>query len=179
MRTASRLLAFLLGLAVVAIGALVAIESSLLATSHDSWLVPRGKWNAELLRLHWDDTSVTVACVLLALLGTGLLLLQVLPRPPVRLKVEGTPHGREVWISRRGLEGQLARLADQDPDVLAPTVRLTKRTAKVRAGFPTHAKPNEVGARLRAMADGRLAQAELERPLKVNVRMRPARRRVS
>lgn len=179
MRSTSRLLAFLFGLALAAFGSLVAIESGLLAAGHDPWLVPRGRWNAEILRLHWDDTNVTVACVLLAVLGTGLLLLQVLPRPPVRLKVEGTPQGREVWISRRGLEGQLARLAAQDADVLAPTVRLTKRTAKVRAGFPTHAQPNEVGARLRAMATGRLAQAELERPLKVNVRMRPARRRVS
>lgn len=179
MRSTSRLLAFLVGLALAVFGCLVAIESGLLAASHDSWLVPRGKWNAELLRLHWDDTSVTVTCVLLAVVGVGLLLLQLLPRPPVRLKVEGTPHGREVWISRRGLEGQLARLADQDPDVLAPTVRLTKRAVKVRAGFPTHAQPDEVGARLRAMAAGRLAQAELERPLKVNVRIRPARRRVS
>ncbi len=179
MRSFSRLIACLLGLALAAFGVIVAVEAWLLASDRGSWLVPRSRWDTNVRDLQWDDTSVTVTCALLTAAGIGLLLLQLLPRVPIRLRVRDTPDGREVWISRRGLEGQLARLADRDPEVLAPNVRVTKRKAKVKAAFPTHAQPAEVGARLRTMAAQRLDRADLERPLKVNVRLRPARKRVS
>jgi hypothetical protein len=178
-RTANRLLAVVFGLALAALGAITAIEAGLLAAGNDAWLIPREQWASDLRGLAWDDTGVRVTCILLAVVGGGLLLLQLVPRAPLRLHVKGTDDARRVSISRRGLEGQLTRLADRDPEVIAPTVRVGRRTARVRAAFPTHAEPGAVGQRLRTMAAERLDHAELDHPLKVKVRLRPAKRRVS
>lgn len=179
MRSLSRLLAFLFALSFAALGVIVAVEAWFLAAGDKAWLVPRADWNSALRDLRWDDTGVTVTAVGLALVGLLLLATQLIPRPPVRFAVRGTPEGRRVSMSRRGLEGQLTRLADRDPEVVSPSVRVGRRTAKVTAAFPTHAEPAEVGGRLRVMAVERLEQAQLQHPLKVTVRLRPAKQRVS
>ncbi len=179
MRAANRLLGLVAALALAGLGVVVAIETILLATGRDPWLIPRDRWNANLPAVRWEDGWVTATCIVLAGVGAVLLVAELLPKPPLRLAVGNTVEGREVSMSRRGLEGQLTRLADRDPEVLAPTVKVTRRAAKLRAGFPTHADPSSVGARLRTMVTERLDAVHLEQPLRVEVRLRPARRRVS
>lgn len=178
MRPVNRILALLLGLALAAGAVIVAVEASLLLAERPPWIVPRGDWNQDLLDLRWDDDVITVVCIIALVAGLLLLLAQVWPRRARRLPVRTTRPGRTAWILRRGLESHLARIAGQDAEVEGSRVRVSRRRARVRATYPTTAEPDRVGSRVREVVTGRLGQLELDRPLRVKVRLKPVGRRV-
>lgn len=178
MRALNRIVALVLGLAAATGAVILGTEVVLLASEREEWVVPRSEWRQNLRSLQWDDSTLTLVLGIALVAGLALFIAQLVSRRSPRLHVRSDDPGRRVSITRRGLEGQLARLADRDPEVLSPAVKLTRRKALLSAAFPTRTEGQEIGLRLRTLADDRLEHAQLERPLRVQVRLRPARQRV-
>lgn len=179
MRSLNRLLALVLGLAVAAAAAVTGVEVGLLVSGRPSWVVPRSRWDDLVSDLGWDDRGLVIAAVVVLVAGLLLLVAQLVPRRPSRLQVRSDRPDREVWISRRGLEGQLRRAAEREPPVQEARVRLSRRRVKVTAAVPRHSPPSkELGPGVRSVVGERLEEARLVQPPKLKVRLRPTGHRL-
>jgi hypothetical protein len=129
-RSLDRLLALVAGLALAAVGGLVAAEAVLLEAGRPPWLIPRHRWDHNLRTLAWDDNSIRTASIILLAAGAVLLLAQLIPRRPLRFPLKGRP-GLTVWLSRRGLQRRLERAVTQDLDVESSRARVGRRRTRV------------------------------------------------
>ncbi len=178
MRPLNRVLAFLLGLALAGFGIIVAVETTLLLSGRSPWLVPRQRWDRNLAEQDWDHPTLVLVLSIVLAAGVVLLVAQLVPRRPRRLPVRTDHDDRQLSISRRGLEGQLARVTRRDQDILDARVRVNRRRARLKAVFADASHESEVGVRIRERAREQLERLELVRPLEVKVRLRPAAKRV-
>lgn len=178
MRVLNRVLAALLGLALAAVGTIVAVETGLLLSGRSPWIVPRRRWDRNLAEQEWDHDTLVLVLAIVLTAGVVLFVAQLVPRRPRRLAVRADHDARELSVSRRGLEGQLARLAERDQDVLGAKVRVNRRRARLRAVFADASEEFEVGVRIRERARSQLEHLDLVHPLDVRVRLRPAAKRV-
>lgn len=156
MRVLLRILAPLLGLAVAAAGALLAVEVAL------AWLRPTAgpllpwpAWRAALEEATWRDAVVPAVGTGVAVLGLALLAVALragrgdvpLTGPAPEVTVTATPRA----LAR--LVGTRVRAAD---DVAAATVTASRRRVRVRAetwGEPTPATRTAVAGRVGTVLD--------------------------
>lgn len=128
-----RLLAPLLGLAVAATGALLAVEASwtLVRPRSGPLLVPWPAWRDTLASYSWSDSAVLVAGGVLALIGLLLVLVAGRARRQV---VRMTDPAAEVTVvtSPRSLARLVGQRVRDEDGVDAASVTATARRVRVR-----------------------------------------------
>lgn len=177
MRTVNRLLALLLGLGSAAAAVLVAVEAVRLHGGERRVLVPRTSWDRDLAALRWDDPGLRTVAVVLVVVGSVLLVAQLVPRRPVRYALRSGPD-RPSWIARGSLDQVLADAVRRDPDVLDVTVGSRGRRASVAVTAPRSVDRVQLRERVAATVADQLSAIDVERPLAVAVRARHAKDRV-
>ncbi|CAN5150326.1 hypothetical protein BH20ACT9_BH20ACT9_16360 [soil metagenome] len=170
MRTACRLAALLLGMAIAAGAGLAAAELVAGWTGGSELLMARDLWDQTLSGLSWTTTWLVWACVAAIAAGVLLLVLVLVPRRPLVLPLQSDSQAREASIDRRGLQERLRAAVSADGDVASAVVRV-RRKAKVRARVWPRADEGQVRDRLRSTLQSDLDRVGLRRKLalKLNV----------
>lgn len=172
----NRFLAVLLGLALLAAGALLLAETVAAAAGQPPLLVDRGYLDGQLSELRWTDLPVDVTIAALLGLGALLLLLQLIPRPPESLPL-GELHGRRAEIDRKSIASVLATRAEDDPEVLHAKAKVNRRTATVSAKAMPGADTRTVRDRLVDMVEDTTQSFQLARRLRPWVSVQRSRER--
>lgn len=178
MAIVNRLLGVVLGLALLAGGLLLVIETVLAGIGRPAVLVDRGRI-AETLgaeQTTWSSTLVTSVLVGLVVVGLVLLLLQLVPRLPDTLPVEGDD-GRGAAVDRRALAGQLRAAATEDNEVLRARSSVRRNRASVRAKAVPGAEASSVRARLEETVGRTLASLQLDGRVRPAVSVTQSRER--
>lgn len=178
MKIANRLLGMLLGLALLGVGLLAVVETVLAFLGRPAWLVPYDQWASALAELTWGHRTLMVIAVLLVLVGLLLIVLQLWPARPTALRMIEQRPNRLAALDGRGLQELLRRSAVEDEDVLSADVRVSRRAARVSGRVPQDASVRAVQSRTRERVQERLDDLQLERSLRVAVRMERSKARV-
>lgn len=174
MRTTNRILSALLGLVLLLAGLAVAIEAALVAWGGRPAVVPADRWYASLRELSFADRPFLVTAAITALVGLGLVILQLRPWPPERVQTSAGDNA-PLSITRKSVE-QRVELAAARAGVEHPASAVRGRPGRWRVRLRGLAWPEQRDAVMAAV------RAELDRlyappdtPVTVTLR-RPARR---
>lgn len=136
MRTLTRLLSALIGLALLLGGLLLALEVALTAARGSAQIVPYDTWLRWARNHAWSDPVVLWTGLGMLLVGLLLLLITLRRRAP--LAVPGAARqDMTVSFARRPLEQAVSRLAERSAGVEGVRVHLRKRKAEVQAASLT------------------------------------------
>jgi hypothetical protein len=172
----NRLIAVLLGLALIAAGVILLLETALAGVNRPPLLIDRSLADSRLSELSWTDPEVDIALVALVALGALLLLVQLLPRQPYALPLRGD-QGRQGEIERKPLAALLAARAERDSDVVRAQARVSRRKAQLRAWAVPGADIDAIRERLGQHVDKSLNAFQLARPLRTRVAVIQTRER--
>lgn len=172
MRTLTRLVAALIGLALFLGGLLLALEVLLTAARSNPVIVPYDRW-LRYGRMHaWNTPSVLWTGLGLLLGGLLLLLLTVRRRKP--LAVAGADRGAmSVSFARKPLEQAVGRLAERSAGVDGVRVHVGKRTTQVSGASLATDLPRTTEVLQSRLSDG-LERLPLRSTPDVDVRLRKA-----
>jgi hypothetical protein len=181
MRHANRVLAALLGLALIAAGVLLIIEIIADRVSHRASVVdwrPAYDWAR---RTTWNEGSIRVACVVLILAGLALLIAELKPARVSRLAADPAQAGAagiDTAYTRRGLAAAIRSAVTGVDGVRSASVKVKRRKVTVAA---TAAATGKAAARslrdpISAVARQRLTALKLRRAPSVSVRVTPRSR---
>jgi hypothetical protein len=178
MAVLNRLLALLLGLALMAAGALLVVETVAAAVGARVLPIDRGALDSRLADLRWTDFPVDVTLGVLLGLGALFLLLQLIPRAPQSLPLAPV-NGRPAEIERRSLASVLASRVGDDPQVLRAKAKVKRRSASISARAQPGADTRAVRDRLAETVDDTLQPIQLARRLRPRVSVQRSRERTS
>ncbi|MDP8977794.1 MAG: hypothetical protein M3N17_04325, partial [Actinomycetota bacterium] len=102
MRTACRLVALLVGVAIAVGAGLAAVELVAGWTGRSEVLMARDLWDQTLSGLSWTTVWLVWTCLAAIVLGALLLVLVLFPRRPLALPLRSDSQAREASIDRRG-----------------------------------------------------------------------------
>ncbi|MEV1113275.1 MULTISPECIES: Asp23/Gls24 family envelope stress response protein [unclassified Micromonospora] len=123
MATVNRAASFLLGVVLLAGGALLAAQALLVTLGVPTPLLVRPGWYEALTSTRWADPGVRVAAGAAVLLGLVVLAAQLRRWTPVRLRVDE----RDGWhLRRRCVERRLTEAVDTVPGVRRTRVRVRR-----------------------------------------------------
>jgi len=120
------------------------------------------------------DPTVLAAGVLLALLGTVLLLCALLPGTPQVLPLAAHEGGAVAGVARNGLARDLAAHARLADGITTARVSVGTRTVRVTVGTPLR-DHSGLADKVRTAVDTRLADVELARTPRLRVHVVPDR----
>lgn len=168
MRIANRVVAALLGLALVVGGLLVAAETVVAAFGRRPWVLPYDRWYRSARLRSWESASTR--WILIALLAGGLMLLflQLARRRPTALEL--APGGAPADIGRRSLERSLVRAASEVDGVSRARVKVGREQAEVSA-TTNRRQAGDLQARVAEALERRTRSLGLARPPAVRVKV--------
>ena len=173
MKIVNRLLAALLGFALMAGGAVLAIEVAAQRLGTGPLLVDWPAMYRWASRTPWTATSVRLLCLALAVLGLALLIAQLLPRRPRRLRLDSDSPMTDAAITGRGLAQTLRAIVADIDGIRAARVAVRRRrvriTAKAAARQPDSGSP--IHDRVVNVAQERLDALRLQRAPRLAVRV--------
>lgn len=108
MRGINRVASALLGLVLIAVGLLVALEAALVAAGRAPLWLPLDRWYATLMRTTLADHAFLLTAIGVGVVGLAILLVQLRPWRPDRL-VAGV--SQQWWLRRRSVERRAATMA--------------------------------------------------------------------
>jgi hypothetical protein len=168
MRIANRVLAAVLGLALLVGGLLVAVEIVVAGFDRRPWVLPHDDWyNSARLR-SWDDAPPRWIFIGLVVAGVLLLLVQLARRRPTALAM--TPGAVPADIGRRSLEKALGREAARLDGVAAAKAKVREDRADVVASSNRRQTGDLVTTVTQAL-DRRMGALGLARPPAVRVKV--------
>ncbi|MCU4186010.1 DUF6286 domain-containing protein [Acidiferrimicrobium sp. IK] len=167
-------MALLLGLGVAGAAVIAGIETMLLVLGEPSLVVPRSDWARTLSSLRWNDTALAVVAGGVAAGGALLLLVQVIPRKPVRLLLRSGAHAG-TWLSRKGLGRKVAYDVAALAQVSRSSARVGRRRVRVQARLEPGIEAAAGKAAVLGAATSALEQWPLVVPLRVTARVRTTR----
>jgi hypothetical protein len=168
MRIANRVLAAVLGLALLVGGLLVAVEIVVAGFDRRPWVLPHDDWyNSARLR-SWDDAPPRWIFIGLVVAGVLLLLVQLARRRPTALAM--TPGAVPADIGRRSLEKALGREAARLDGVAAAKAKVREDRADVVATSNRRQTGDLVTTVTQAL-DRRMGALGLARPPAVRVKV--------
>jgi hypothetical protein len=174
LRLVNRLLAALLSVALIALGALIVIEVVANRTRHKYAAI---RWHSAyewLDRTIWQAGSVRVISIALLVLGLVLLALELKRSRPSRLQVVGEDN-IDAGYTRRGVVAALHSSVTDVDGISSAAVKVSRRKARVRA--VAAAQDVEVARQLRepavAAAQARLDALRLKKAPALAVRVAP------
>ena len=178
MRHANRVLAALLSLALIAAGVLLIIEVIADQINHRPAVVDWHPAYAWAKRTTWNTSIISVACVVVILLGLALLIAELKPARVSRLAVDpaqASAAGIDTAYTRRGLAAAIRSAVTGVNGVRAASVKVKRRKVTVAA---TAAAQDKAAARslrdpILAAARQRLTALKLHREPTVAVRVTP------
>jgi hypothetical protein len=138
MRRMNQIASGLLGVLLIGVGLLVALEVALVSLRRNPVWLPLGQWYQRLSATTLADRAVLATAIVVGLAGVAILVLELRRWAPDRL-LAGGGAGAPWWVSRRSVERRTATAA-------AATGRVARAHAEVR-GRPRH-------WRIRVRADG-------------------------
>ena len=176
MRTVNRLLAAVLAFGFIAASLLAVAEIGFAALGLAPWVVPYESWLATARSSAYGDRPVLSVAILLVAVGLVLLVLQLLPRRPLRLPLLPKHDGVEPRIERKSLELAAARAAREVDGVEKANCRATLGRLVVDV---VSSREETVGldGKIRAAVEERITALEPAQPLTVGVKLRSASRR--
>ncbi|WP_406069860.1 Asp23/Gls24 family envelope stress response protein [Micromonospora sp. NBC_01638] len=165
MRTVNRAASLLLSVALLAGGALLAVQALLVTLDRPAPLFARTGWYDALTTTRWHDLGVRTGAGAALLLGLVILAAQLRRWTPVRLRIDE----RDGWyLHRRCVERRLTDAAGTVPGVRRARVRVRRRgdqwRPRVRAtGDPAARAEVEfaVHQELRQLASPRIGRIEI------------------
>ncbi|WP_433121212.1 Asp23/Gls24 family envelope stress response protein [Micromonospora sp. CA-246542] len=172
MATVNRVASFLLGVALLAGGALLAAQALLVTLDVPTPPLVRPGWYEALTSTHWADPGVRAAAGAAVLLGLVVLAAQLRRWTPVRLRVDE----RDGWhLRRRCVERRLTEAVDTVPGVRRTRARVRRHSDRWRprlhaTGDPAARAEVEFAVRQELR---RLARPHVDR---VEIRLLPSRR---
>lgn len=178
MAVINRLLGLLVGLALLAGGLLLIVETALAAAGRAGLLADRNVLEDAARQLQWDDRNVVVVAAIVAVAALAVALLQLWPARARTIAM--SPHGtdRRDAIDRKGLEKLLRRAGAEDHDVLGADVAVRRRKAKVKVRAPADADAGAVRTRVAEQLRARLDALQLEKPMSPRVTVKRSKERV-
>lgn len=176
MRTVNRLLATVLAFGLIAASLLAVVEVGFAALGLAPWVVPYESWLATARSSAYGDRPVLSVAILLVAVGLILLVLQLLPRRPLRLPLLPKHDGVEPRIERKSLELAAARAAREVDGVEKASCRATSGRLVVNV---VSGREEAVGldGKIRAAVEERITALEPAQPLTVGVKLQSASRR--
>lgn len=178
MTVVNRMLALVLGLALLVAGVVTVVEVVAARLGRPPWVVPTSAWDQTLGALRWDDSRVVTVLVAMLVIGLLLLLLELWPRQPQVLPLQPASPDRTAAVDRRGLQEHLRQIVAEDPSVTTVRVQAGKRKVAVQAEVP----PSEDVATVRQRLESRLTEAldrlDLQRPVRPTVQLDRGEERV-
>ena len=174
MRVVNRILAPLVGLAIVAATVIFAVE-----TFADLFGQP-----AQILGWHglyqagerdtWNSDGVRVTLVLIGAIGLVVLLAQLAPHRPGRLTLATDAEGIDAAVSRSSIRTMLVDAATDVDGVDSAKVSLKRRHARVvvRARFGAQEGADALKPEIVEAVNGRLDSLRLARPIRAKVTVR-------
>jgi len=131
MRLVNRLLAALLSLALIVAGVLVVVEVVAQRLGRDPVIVDWPRLYDWLGRTPWQQGSVRVACILLAIAGLALLAAELRRSKPSRLAARSDT--TDAAYTRRGVAGTIRSAVSAVDGISSATVSVGRRRVKVAA----------------------------------------------
>ncbi|WP_163512345.1 DUF6286 domain-containing protein [Fodinicola acaciae] len=166
MRIVNRLLALVLGIGMVALGAVVTTEVVRANFGRPRWILPYDRLWAYLTSHAWTSPSVRLVFGVAAGIGLVLLVMQLWPRRRRYVPLAGAADGIDVVVPRRSLRMAIDAAAVGEAGVRAAAVRLGARRADVRVV----ADDADVVPKVTERITERIDAIGPEKPLKVTVR---------
>ena len=168
MRIANRVLAAVLGLALLVGGLLVAVEIVVAGFDRRPWVLPHDDWYDSARVRSWDDAPPRWIFIGLVVAGLLLLLLQLVRRRPTALAM--TPGAVPADIGRRSLEKALVREAARVDGIAAVKAKVREERADVVA-TSNRRQTDDLGPAVTEALDQRMAALGLARPPAVRVKV--------
>lgn len=166
MRVANRVLAAVLGLALLVGGLVVAVEIVIAGFDRQPWVLPHDDWYRSARQRTWDSAPPRWIFIGLIAAGLALLLLQLARRRPAALPL--TPGAVPADVGRRSLERSLAREAARVDGISAAKTKIGKDKAHVVASS-NRRQTDELEPAVTHAVDRRLAALGVARPPAVRV----------
>jgi hypothetical protein len=174
MRTANRVGALLLGLLLLAVGALVVVEAVLVAAGREPWLLPLDAWWDALTSTTPADSRFLAVSIGVGVLGLVIFAAQVRPWPP-HLVAVNTARVNETWsMSRQSVERRVAASADSVTGVRDTRARVRGRQRHWRLRVTGHGPVDRHDAVTDAVRR-ELGRLDAPQDTPVSVRLRPGR----
>ncbi|MGC4746264.1 DUF6286 domain-containing protein [Micromonospora sp. DT201] len=171
MRSVNRVASLLLATALLVGGALTAVQALLLALHRPAPLDTTG-WFDALSGTRWREPSVRAVAGGAVLLGLAILVAQLRPWTPVRLRTDE----RDGWyLHRRCVEQRLADAASAVPGVRRARVRVRRRGGQWRPQVRATGDP-AARAEIEYAVHQELHRLTALRPGRIDVRLHPQRR---
>lgn len=168
MRIADRVLAAVLGLALLVGGLIVAVEIVIAGFDRQPWVLPHDQWYRSARLRTWDSAPPRWIFIGLVAAGLALLLLQLARRRPAALAL--APGAVPADVSRRSVERSLAREAARVDGIAAARTKIGKDRAEVTASS-NRRQTGDLEPAVSAAVDRRLAAIGVARPPAVRVKV--------
>jgi hypothetical protein len=150
MRGINRAASALLGLLLVVVGLLVALEAAWIAAGRAPLWFALDRWYGSLTRTTLAATAFLVTSIVVGVVGLAILLLQLRPWRPDRLVAGGT---QQWWLRRRSVERRAATMAATVEGVGHPRARATGRPDRWHLILAADAWPDRQDAVNHAVRD--------------------------
>jgi Family of unknown function (DUF6286) len=170
MHTVNRVLAAVLGLFLLVGGLLTAVEIAIAFVGGDRWILPYDAWYRHARADAWDSGGVRGLLVVIAAIGVGHVVLQLVRRAPLTLPLSSETDATYA-VRRRSLQRSLVRSTEAVDGVESAKARIDQRGVRVRARS-NRRLPGEMKSVVEAVVTGRLQQLELESIPRVRVSLR-------
>ncbi|MFG1866500.1 DUF6286 domain-containing protein [Micromonospora arborensis] len=171
MRSVNRVASLLLAAALLVGGSLAAVQALLLTLHRPTPLDTTG-WFAALSSTRWREPTVRAVAGAAVLLGLTILIAQLRPWTPVRLRTDE----RDGWyLHRRCVERRLADAASAVPGVRRARVRVRRRGGQWRPRVRATGDP-AARAEIEYAVHQELHRLTAPRPGRIDVRLQPRRR---
>jgi hypothetical protein len=176
MRVANRIASTLLGLILIALGLILAVEVWRVESGTAPLVLPLDEWYEVLTTTSLSDNRFLVASIAVGLLGLAVLILELRPWAPARVRAGAAPNA-PWWVSRRSVERRTASAAGEVSGVERVQSRVRGPAKRWRLTLRGEALPERRDAVMQAV------RAELDRlyapgDLPVTVVLRRPRGRV-
>jgi hypothetical protein len=171
MRIVNRVLALLLGAALIALAVVVSTEVILANLGQPQWFFPYQSLATLLAGHTWASSSVRALCAVVAVAGLILVIAQLWPRQHRFVELSGAADGIDPVLPRSSLRKAIDAAAAAEEGVRATATRLGPRRAIIRllttgAG---HSDDDEVANRVAARVTERLTDLGPARQPRITV----------
>lgn len=171
MAALDRVLSAVLAFALLVGGLLVAVEIVVAGLGHGPWLVAHDRWAASARTTPWSDADLRLLLAGLVVVGALLVVVAGARRRPQGLPLAAGGEGVVSSLDRRTVERWLAGRVEGVDGVSSAGVRITNSSTSVEAT----SRGRDAGAvepGVQAVADTSLASLNLDRVLRVRVKVR-------
>ncbi len=167
-RLANRLMAFVVGVALVAGGALVVLEGIWTWTNSGFVWIPGDSWLHSFETTPWSEPRVIAISTGVGIIGLLLLAVELKPRRPRTLPYETAGPG-EWQVGRRSAEAHVSRRLAPE----APTSPIKARLRPGRRTWSLHVKARAAASSVPSLEQaGRAQLEELHAPAESRVRVK-------